>query len=103
LAVPDPNTFGGPVLIRRKGEKDWKEIPLTHGFAENSRGVGVADMAYALRTGRNHRANAQLAYHVLDIMHGFHDASASGRHYMLESTCERPAAFPMGLSLNELD
>jgi predicted dehydrogenase len=103
LIVPDPNTFGGPVFIRRKGEKEWKEIPLTYGFSENSRGIGVADMACAVKSGRKHRANAEMAYHVLDIMHGFHDASNSDRHYILESTCERPAAFPMGLALNELD
>ena len=38
LSVPDPNTFGGPVRIRRAGDKEWREVPLTHGLAENSRG-----------------------------------------------------------------
>ncbi len=45
LSVPDPNTFGGPVRIRLAGDKEWREVPLTHGFTENSRGLGVADMA----------------------------------------------------------
>lgn len=103
LSVPDPNTFGGPVLIRRQGAAEWKEIPLTHGYSENSRGIGVADMAYALLSGRKHRANGDMAYHVLDIMHGFHDASRDGRHYELQSTCERPAAFPLGLLPHALD
>ena len=52
LSVPDPNTFGGPVKVRRPGMDEWADIPLTHGYAENSRSLGVADMAYALRTGR---------------------------------------------------
>src|SRR5690606_9945516 len=69
LVVPDPNTFGGPVLLRRAGEKEWAEVPLSHGYTENSRGLGVADMAYALRTGRPHRASGELTYHVLDLMH----------------------------------
>ena len=43
LRVPDPNGFGGPVSVRRAGAKEWTEMPLTHGFAENSRGIGVAD------------------------------------------------------------
>jgi predicted dehydrogenase len=30
LSVPDPNTFGGPVRVRRAGQEDWKEMPLTH-------------------------------------------------------------------------
>lgn len=89
LLVPDPNTFGGPVYLRRHGT-DWEEIPLTSGYTENSRGIGVADMAEALRTGKPHRANGELAYHVLDVMEGIHDASTSGRHYELESTCTQP-------------
>lgn len=103
LSVPDPNTFGGPVRIRRAGAKEWHEVPLTHGYSENSRGLGVADMAYALRTGRPHRASGELAYHVLDIMHAFHDASEKGAHIELESTCRRPAALPMGLRHGQLD
>ena len=68
LSCPDPNTFGGPVQIRRAGSTEWTEIPLTHGYHENSRGLGVADMAHALQSGRPHRANGDLAYHVLDAM-----------------------------------
>jgi predicted dehydrogenase len=103
MQVPDPNGFGGPVRIRRPGGKDWVEMPLTHGYAENSRGIAVADMAYALRSGRPHRAGGELAYHVLDIMHAFHDASAKGKHVVLKSTCERPAPLPADLEPGTLD
>ena len=78
-------------------------MPLTHGYAENSRGIGVADMAYALRSGRAHRANGDLAYHVLDVMHAFLDSSTAGRHIAVESTCERPAPLPTGLRMGTLD
>lgn len=97
MLVPDPNTFGGPVLVRRQGASDWTSMPLTHGYTENSRGIGVADMAYAIQSGRKHRANGEMAYHVLDAMHGVHDAALSGRHYELTTTCERPAPLPLGL------
>ena len=103
LRVPDPNGFGGAVLVRRAGADEWSEAPLTHGFAENSRGIGVADMAYALRTGRRHRASGELTYHVLDIMHAFHDSSDKGKHVKLSSTCKRPASLPMNLPPNALD
>ncbi len=103
MAVPDPNGFGGPVRVRRAGASDWKDIPLTHGYAENSRGIGPADMAYGLETGRPHRANGDLAFHVLDIMHAFGDSSEAGRHIQLESTCARPAPLPMNLRTGELD
>lgn len=94
LAAPDPNTFGGPVRLRLAGDSEWKEVPVTRLYTENSRGLGLADMAEGIRTGRAHRANGELAYHVLDIMHAIHDASAEGRHVLLESTCERPEAMP---------
>ncbi|OPH56164.1 oxidoreductase [Paenibacillus ferrarius] len=92
LRVPDPNNFGGPVMIRKNGS-DWEPIPLSHGYKDNSRGLGVAAMAEALITGEQdaHRANGELAYHVLEAMHGFHDASDSGRHYVMRSSCEKPA------------
>lgn len=97
LSLPDPNTFGGPVRVRSATDSDWQEVPLTHIYTENSRGLGVADLADALRSGREHRANGQLAHHVLDIMQAFHEASATGQHVDLTSTCERPAALPLGL------
>jgi predicted dehydrogenase len=103
LRVPDPNSFGGPVRLKRFDSADWMEIPLSHPYTQNARGVGMADMALAMQSGRPHRANGELAYHVLDAMHAFHDASDQGRHITLESTCERPAPLPVGLRDGELD
>ena len=97
LSVPDPNGFGGKVRICGKGDKEWKEMPLSHGYAENTRGLGVADMASAIQNGRKHRAGGELAFHVLDIMQAFHESSDTGRHVQLTSTCEKPAALPVGL------
>lgn len=94
LSVPDPNTFGGPVLIRAASEKEWREVPVARPHTENSRSLGLADMAEGLRSGRPHRAGGELAYHVLDAMHAFHDASQSGRHVELASTCSRPEPLP---------
>ena len=102
LSVPDPNGFGGRVQVKR-GRGEWQDVPLTHEYTENSRSVGVADMAYALRSGRAHRVNGDLAYHVLDVMHAFHDAQDEGRRVDLQSTCERPAALPLGLIPGFLD
>jgi len=56
-----------------------------------------------MRPGRPHRASGELAFHVLDIMHAFHDSSARGRHVVLQSTCARPPALPAGLARGELD
>lgn len=102
LSVPDPNTFVGPVKIRRANSQQWEDVPLTHSD-QVLRGIGVADMAYGLRYGRAHRASGEMAYHVLDVMHTFYDSSTQEKHVTLESSCAQPRPLPVGLSLGQLD
>lgn len=102
LSVPDPNTFGGPVQLWRTETKQWEEVPLTHS-ADVGRGIGVADLAYAITYKRPHRASGDLAYHVLDVMHALHESSAEGKHITPTSRVERPAALPLNLPVGELD
>jgi len=103
LRVPDPNTFGGPVRIRHAHEKEWHDVPLTHVYSEQIRGIGVADMAVALRSGRPHRANGAMAYHVVDVMQAFLESSDEGKHIEIASTCTRPAPFPVGIVRGQID
>jgi predicted dehydrogenase len=92
LKIPDPNTFGGPVFVRRFNDEEWFKIPLLKSYSDNSRGLGLVDMAEAIDEDRPHRASAELTFHVLDIMHGIHDASASGKHIKLKTKCKKPEA-----------
>jgi hypothetical protein len=92
--VPDPNGFGGEVKLWTPETREWVVVPHTHPYPENSRGIGVADMAAALDARTPHAANGELAYHVLDTMHAFHDASSKGRHIRLKSSCGRPVTQP---------
>ncbi len=119
LQLPDPNTFGGTVSLlqpaalasRRdplsvgrtpndtadpgRDEKPrWEEIPLTHDYTDNSRGLGVADLARAIRDGQPARAGGDLAYHVVDVMHATLESSEQGRHITIDSTLERPEPLP---------
>jgi len=103
LSTPDPNRFDGPVYIRRASDEDWREVPLTHGYTTNSRGLGIADMAYAMRSGRTHRASGALAYHVLDIIESFMQSATEGKHITLASTCTRPEPLQPGLHTWEED
>ena len=96
LSAPDPNTFGGPVRLWRIATRAWEEVPLVPGYYENSRSLGTADMAQAMQKGRPPRANGEMAYHVLDIMHAILESAHDGKRWELMSTCERPAAFPDG-------
>jgi predicted dehydrogenase len=102
MVVPDPNNFTGPVMVRRAGAKEWSNIPLTHAD-DVGRGIGVADMAYALRSGRKNRVSGDLAYHVLDVMCSFEESSRTSKHVEIKSTVARPAALPVGLMAGTLD
>jgi predicted dehydrogenase len=103
LSVPDPNHFGGPVRLWRSSTRAWEDVPLVSGWAENSRSLGLADMAHALNSGRPHRASGDLAFHVLDIIHAVHKASKQGKHVDLISGVERPAALPLDLPHDRLE
>ncbi len=97
LIVPDPNGFGGEVKIQTYFQNEFKEIPLTHIYDENSRGLGVADMADAINSNRINIANGQLAGHVLEIMHAFHVSAKEKRFIDLKTQCERPEPLKAGL------
>ncbi len=99
LSVPDPNNFGGEVRVLRAGEGEWSSVPLTHRHVEDSRGIGVAEMAVAIDEGRPHRASGELAAHVLEAMHGFHIASDSGRVYELTTSCKAPESLPSSFTV----
>lgn len=108
MTVPDPNFFGpvpglGSLLVIQSRSGETKELPLSHGFTEDSRGIGIADMAYAIRSGRPHRASGRLAEHVLDISLGIFEASATNQHVVLHTKADRPAPLPLGLKYNQLD
>lgn len=92
LSMPDPNTFGGPVQVKSATDEEWRDVPLTHPYTENSRGLGVRDMVEAIRENRPQRANGEMAFHVLDLMQAFEESSISGQHIEIQSRCERPAA-----------
>lgn len=94
LRGPDPNTFGGPVAVRAASETDWREMPLVPGYATNSRGLGVADMARCLREGGTPRADGTLTLHVLEVMERTLEAARDGRRLEIQTQPARPAPLP---------
>ena len=84
-------------MLHSMGE-EWKQTPLTHPYTSQSRGLGVADMAQAINSGKPHRASGQLAYHVLDAMLAFEDSSIQRSQIELHSECPQPAPMPSQLT-----
>jgi predicted dehydrogenase len=102
LIVPDPNNVTGEPLVRLVGEKEWNPVPASHPV-NSHRGIGVADLAAAIRAARAPRASGELALHVVDAMQAFEESSNSGRHITLSTPCARPAPLPAGLAPGEID
>ena len=96
IAVPDPNRFSDSVAIATSEDRTWRDQPVSAGYAEAGRGVGLADMARAIETDRPHRASGELAFHVLEIMESVIAAGRSHEVVTLTSTVSRPDVVPLG-------
>lgn len=90
LVAPDPNWFTGKILVRGENDADWREIPVELPFIENMRGLGVADMARAIREDKPHCANGEMTFHVVDVMSSLLKSSDKGKRIELKSKCARP-------------
>jgi len=106
-----PNLFGGRVLFRdaeasrwrgmprSEPLSDWTEVPIEHPFrsqshADNSRGIGLVDMAYAIRDGRPARASGAMALHALEAMEAMLTSARESTFVRLSTTFDRPAPLP---------
>lgn len=102
LRAPDPNWFGGVVHIAER-RADWVAVEAKRrGFGAvnwppnspqhaNYRGLGLADMARAIKDNRPHRANGDVGLHVLAVMVGVLEAATERRRVVIDQDCARPA------------
>ena len=102
LRVPDPNGFGGPVWIFTP-EGGEREIPLAYDYTENSRALGLSEMAAALEDNRLPRASYKQTLHVLEILTGFERAYKSGGFLELTTKYERETPMKADLPHGVLD
>lgn len=112
ICIPDPdpvhgaNIFQGDVLLKTRetsrwshkprpaGREKWQIVENRHGFNEESRGVGLLDLAMAAREGRHPRASGALAYHVFEVMDAIENAPHSGIYQSIESPVAAPDPLP---------
>ena len=101
IQVPDPNFFGGPVLVS-EGRGELQPLPQSehpfgvpneiHGETDqaNYRAAGLADMVQAILDNRAHRCDIDLAIHVVDVMTAILVAGSERRWVEITTTCARP-------------
>lgn len=101
IVLPDPNTFSGRVAIVRPLkelagfpiEQEWLEVE-EEGVV-SGRGLGVLDMARAIRAGVPHLATGELGYHVLDALVAIEESAATGAFVPVQSTVEPIGSVPV--------
>ena len=94
--MPLGASFSGDVKLYRPGSFEPMNVLPAHGFDQDSRGVGAADLAWALRTGRGTRSDAQLGLHCQEIIQGIEESFRTRSFYKMTTTCVRPDPLPAG-------
>jgi predicted dehydrogenase len=101
--VPDPNFFGGDILISDANGTKQKLEPWDHPFGKvnqtggdgigraNYRTAGLADMIQAIEKQRPARCGLDVALHAVDVMTSLLRAGETGKVITLTTTCERPS------------
>lgn len=101
IVLPDPNTFEGASELWTTGS--WKDVtgqdePLPEVVeavgATSGRGLGVLELARAIRAGVPERASGALAAHVLDVMLAAETAASSGTSVAVSSRVRAPEPLP---------
>ncbi len=98
MAPPVNEGSGNKPGNTQLGERAWvceTKLPLLHGYYSSSRGVGVADMCYALRNNRRPRAHYDIGLHAIECIHGILTAGETNQTYQMTTRCERPAMIPI--------
>lgn len=119
LAYPDPNFGGGsPSIYRkeqytdvvyrnteeaRKRKERFYELPeLFPRIKDYSRGLGVLDLAKAIETGKDNRANGTLILHVTEAIEGLIISAETERFYKMKTTCDRPEPLKPGCCVDQI-
>lgn len=100
LKIGDPNTFSSSVIWIRP-ESGECIVPFTHGYdganlalppspfnGYGNRGIGVAEMAWAIQNKRKHRCSKEYGLHCQEVLYGMDCAADTGKSYETKSRFE---------------
>jgi len=109
LHCPDPNFFGGDIVIQSFSGRgmgfDPKTgptpagmftVPTYHGYNTESRGIGLMDLAFAIRNGRKPRCHYSMGFQAFECVHGMIDSYQNGTKHQMISKVSRPEAVRPG-------
>ena len=97
IRLPHWNHYEAEFDLYRHGPEGgtWQAVTTERPYAAGSwRGLGVADMAAALLSGRPHRASGERANHVLEIMAGLVRSAETGAPIPITTPTPSPTHSP---------
>lgn len=98
IVLPDPNGFEGTLeLYRHDSQSGEPELIPCQGEVMY-RGVGVVDMAHAIKNRVRPRANIELAGHIVEVMQALERAATEGSVIQIESQPATPSLVPEGFN-----
>ena len=106
IRLPHWNFYEADFELYRQGPEGgaWHAIATERPYVGGSwRGLGVADMAAAILSGRPHRASGERANHVLEIMESLVHSAATDALVAITTPYTKPEPFTAGLATGELD
>lgn len=119
LTYPDPNFGGGTPRVYRKEQytdtvyqqtkeaaarkERFYELPeLYPRVKDYSRGIGVLDLAKAIETNTDNRADGSLILHITEAIEAIKYSSENGEFYKMSTTCKRPKPLKPGGYINQI-
>lgn len=89
IVIPTPCSFSGDIWFKKKTIDEWSKVPCIFQYKDDTRGVGVADMAAALLENRSHRLSKEFGYHTLEVLEQLDNSSKFKKVCNIESSFER--------------
>lgn len=96
LTVPDPDCFSGDIELYRPETGVFAPLPdmfpyRERSYEKNCRGLGIAEMASAIRCDRKPRTDIEIGLHILEVLCAFEKSQSSGMILEMQTRPERPA------------
>jgi predicted dehydrogenase len=86
LLVPDPNKFGDPIKISREGQ-EYENVDISDTrYLDNSRGLGLSDLANCIESNEEPKASSSVAIHVLEAMFAFEESNKKRREIQINTS-----------------
>jgi len=99
LRLGDANQFGAEISLIPNDAKAFKDglkpeiLTPVSSLSENCRGIGPAEMAYAILNNKKQRASKEMAYHVLDTIVQIMESGKTQMPREVTSSCTQPEYF----------